>query len=120
LAIGGHLGDVSGNERHLYNQVYLTGSLNRYGTISLSIFFSNAGLSERSVFKQNVDLTVNGAHGGEPVDLANQAWRICFSQGRKQLRNLNFLVSAKESTPADKQQSRDQSQRNGSRDRGRV
>ena len=107
FAIGGHLRDIGGNKGSLDYQIHLTGSLNNHGTVGLTIFFSNSSLSERCVLKQNVHLTVNGTHGGEPVNFANQPGGICCCERRKKLRNLNLFLSAQEPAAARKQKRRD-------------
>src|SRR6266545_3616707 len=69
LTIGSHLGDVFSDKRNLNDQIDLAWSLKSYRAIRLPVFLGDSRLRKGGVFELNINLAMNRADGGQPVNL---------------------------------------------------
>ena len=76
LTIGSHLRDISRDKGNLNDQIDIAGPLDRNRAVSLTILVGDTLLSERSIFKQNVDFAVYRVDRGKPVNFSYQLIRI--------------------------------------------
>src|SRR5882724_5393270 len=72
LAIGGHMGDILGDEGHLNYQVNLARPLEGNRAIGLLVLLGNSSLSKRIILKRQIHLAVDRLYACQSIYLLEE------------------------------------------------